>query len=422
MRLSRTCRFPFVRRALFLLFAVCFLRVGPSEAAVPPLPLRCEAPGWLNDSIRGSMNAVWRELKSGRVSGKAALEALAVVASRLFSGFAVHLSEGTVLLQPEHLASWAVVLRRPEGADRLPEECQAWLTGDLDRLRPLVQSLLDGVPPEALSWSADSFKTRLDAIVAECVPGWRASVRVAAEGRRAELELSFYPRPPLLLAFSIEILSNTVPQLLADSLSDASLGYLSSFTGFPVEWLERHKPELVTWLGARQLDSDWLKFLQARSENDIALKTVAKVTSRVDSTTYSLRGWLSGHAGSEARLQAGVHMGHFFSIWDRVSSELYGEVILWFEDWRVDGRAGFRFSPARFVWLGVETSTEDESNFWYRLHVDIARTGAYAWLRYSVDDDLETAVGYRLNRYVSLELYYESKEKDRFSLRALSNL
>ena len=40
----------------------------------------------------------------------------------------------------------------------------------------------------------------------------------------------------------------------------------------------------------------------------------------------------------------------------------------------------------------------------------------------SKNNDLEAAFGYRVNRYVSLELYYENKQKERFSLRALGNL
>lgn len=422
MLLLRTDRFTSVRRALFLLFALCFLCRGRAEAARPALPLRCDAPGWLKESIGGSMNAVWRELMGSRISRRTALEALAVVASRLFSGFSVRLTENGVFLEPERVRPWVVVARMPDGADRLPDECQAWLTADIDRLRPRLLKLLEGVPPEALQWSADSFKARVDALAAECFPGWHTTVRVTADDRRAELKVGFYPRPPLLLAFSLETLSNTVPQLLADTLSDRTQEYLSSFTGFPVEWLERHKPELLAWLSGRQRDDDWLRFLQAKSENDIKLRTVAKVTSRVDSTTYSLRGWVAGNAGSEARLEAGAHLGRFFSVGDRVPAELYGEMILRFQNWRLDGRLGLRISPLRYVWIGLETSTEDESSLWYRLHVDFARTGVYGWLRYSEDDDVESALGYRLNRYVSLELFFDNKEDDRIHLRALSNL
>ena len=92
------------------------------------------------------------------------------------------------------------------------------------------------------------------------------------------------------------------------------------------------------------------------------------------------------------------------------------------EHWHVDGRAGLRFSPWEFMWLGLEGSTEDSSPLWYRVWLGRNRPGLYGWLRYSDDDDLEAAIGYRLNRYVAFELYYDNRQDDRISLRAFSNL
>ena len=103
-------------------------------------------------------------------------------------------------------------------------------------------------------------------------------------------------------------------------------------------------------------------------------------------------------------------------------AEVYAEAILGLERWKLDGRLGLSFSPFKYVWAGIEGSTEDEAHLWYRVRFDIGRSGYYGWLRYSDHSDLESAFGYRFNRYISLELYYENKHKDRFSLRALGNL
>ena len=409
---------------VFPLLIVFILFFGMrAEGALRPLPLRCEAPQWLNNSIHGSMSAVWRELMGSRVEYRASVEALALVASRLFTGFSVRLAEnGVVFLKPEKVFHWSVSLVPPDGMNRLPDECQNWLSEDLERVRPRALNLLEGVPPEALRWSADSFKAQVDSLVEELMPGWRTSIRVQLAGTNAELEMSFYPQPPLMLALSLETLSSTVPQLLADKMSDKTLEYLSPLTGFPVSWLKHHQKQLLSWLSSKQLENNWLYALRAKAENTINLKTVTKVTSQIDSTKYSLRGWVAVHAGSDARLQAGIHLGHFFSLARSVPAEVYAEMVLGLKDWHVDGRLGLRFSPVRNVWLGVEGSTEEESKMWYRLHAELPRSGFYGWLRYSKDHDLESAVGYHMNRYISLELYYESKHKDRFSLRALSNL
>jgi len=417
----KTLRF-FVLLFVFLLLNL-FYMCGEAAAVMPPLPLRCTAPEWLERSIIGSMSAVWRELMGSRVSRQASLEALGLVASRLFNGYSVRINtEKNVVIQPERHYRWSINLAEPEGVERIPDECRSWLREDLSTLRPLIGELLESVSPEALQWSSDSFKTQIDALLSKYFPGWRAALRVQANANDAQLELKFYPKTPLLLAFSVETLSNTIPQLLADRISDKSLEFLSPLTGFPLEWLTFHKDSLLEWLGAQQLNWNRLEFLNASVDNTISFKTVTKVTTRFDSSDYSLRGWVSVHAGNDSRFQAGVRFGRFLKFWPNVPFEFYTEGIIGLERWKLDGRLGISFSPFKYVWLGIEGSTEDEASLWYRLKFDVGRSGYYGWLRYSKNDDLETALGYHVNRYVSLELYYENKQKERFSLRALGNL
>jgi len=369
------------------------------------------------------MDAVWRELSGRRIEHKAAIEAMALVASRLYTGFSVSLSRsGDVVLKPEKITDWTVSLQRPEIAHRLPEECIEWLRADLKKIRPQIQELLTGVPPEALRWSSESFKSHLDSLVENSLPGWHVYARMLVRGNEAELELNFSPTPPLMLAVNVETLSATIPQLLADTISDRTLEQLSPLTGFPLKWLEHHKESFLVWLRTNQLDNNWLHFLRAEADNEINLKPITKITSHIDSTTYSLRAWVSGHAGNEARLQAGLHLGHFFSLSSAVPAEIYSELILGLEHWQLDARLGLRFSPFRYFWLGIEGSTEDEESLWYRAFLDFAKTGFYSWIRYGRHTSREMALGYRLNRYISLELFYEKMKKDRFSLRALANL
>lgn len=418
------------RKGLLICLCVFFLAEFPAARGavwaawgMRSLPLRCEAPEWLGNTVRGSMNAVWRELMDGRIDANYAVSALALVASRLFSGYSVQLAENrTVVLRPERAYHWTVVIVPPLVEERLPEECRGWLADDLALIRPRALALLERVPPEALRWSAESFKAQIDAIVAGAMPGWHASLRVQTEGANAQLEIKLYPQPPLMLALSLETLSATLPQLLADTMSDKTLEYLSPFTGLPVDWLTRHKDQLLDWLSEKQTQNRWLRALRVKSENEINLKTVTKVTTHVDSTTYNLRSWLSAHAGGDARIEAGVHLGRFFALTPKLPAEVYAEAVLKLEDWRADGRLGLRFSPLRHFWLGVEGSTEDESSLWFLMRAEAARSGLYSWLRFSRDDDVQTALGYHLNRYISVELYYDRRHEDRLSLRALSNL
>ncbi len=385
--------------------------------------MSCEAPQWLEASIRGSMNAVWRELQNSRLVHRAAVEALALVASRLFPGFHVSLSDREqVILTPERKWNWKTTLLYPESGERLPPPCSDWLKQDIENASEELKKLLTDVPPEALRWSADSFQANMNSLIGSKIPGWRCSAHIQAEDGRAELEVKIYPQTPLLLAVAPETLSASMPQLLADRINKKTLEFLSPLTGLPLDWISFHMGEIREWLGEKQLDNDLLKVLRAGIDNEISLRPVTKVTTRVESKTLSLRGWLSVHAGSEARLEAGAHLGHYFVFHDRASAEVYSEIIMKLEHWRTDGRFGFRISPVNLLWFGIEETTEDDAHLWYRFWIDGPDKKSYGWLRYSDENDLEMALGYHLTRYFSLELYYDDRQDDRVSVRALGNL
>ncbi len=428
----------FFRRFLtvFTLLCICERTALGAGAKTPPLPISCEAPQWLEASIRGALNAVWRELQGSRLSQRAAVEALALVASRLFPGFRVSLSEenrtvagSRVILVPEEKWTWKATILYPESGERLPQPCAEWLKQDIENALKELKHLVEGVPPEALRWSSDSFQASMNSLINSRIPGWRCSAHVQAADASAELEVKIYPQTPLLLAVAPETLSASMPQLLADRINKKTLEYLSPLTGLPLDWISSHMNEIMKWLGEKQLDNDLLKMVRAGVENDITLRPVTKVTTHVESTRLSLRGWLSVHAGSDANLEAGMHLGHYFVIRtgndrsrERAAAEVYSELLMKLEHWRADGRFGFRVSPVDLLWFGLEETTEDDAHLWYRFWIDGPDKKSYGWLRYSEEDDLEMALGYHLTRYFSLELYYDDRRDDRVSVRALSNL
>lgn len=408
--------------------ALCLLAqtgVFPARGATQSFrkaPVLCEAPQWLKGSVAGSMNAVWRELHNGGVRNRSALEALALVARRLFSGFDVSLSSGReVLLHPSRQWNWTVELHMPETVGLLPSPYPDLLKQDMAAALPELQTLIDGVPPEALQWAEENFQYALNVMLSKRIPGWRGSAGVKVEGNDARLDVKLYPQPPLVLAVVPQTLSDTIPQLLADKVSDRTVELLSPLTGFPLKWAAHHRREILSWLGEKQLENGWLKTLRSSAENSIDFKPLSRVQTRIESTTASLRGWVSAHAGGEARLEAGVHFGRCFTI-GSVPSEAYVETLFKLEHWHVDARLGLRFSPLKHVWLGIEGSTEEQSDLWYRLWLGSGSHGAYGWLRWGKNSTAEAALGYHLNRYVSLELFYDTAEEDRLSLRAISNL
>ncbi|MGI6076530.1 MAG: hypothetical protein ACOYD9_09290, partial [Pyramidobacter sp.] len=352
---------------LCLFAAACAFPAAAEGRSGKKAPVSCEAPQWLEKAMAGSMNAVWRELQAGRMSHRSALEALALVAGRLFSGYDVALSpRGEVVLRPSRRWSWTAELHMPETVALLPSPYPDLLKKDMAAALPALEEFVAGVPPEALQWAEENFQYALNDLLARDVPGWRCSARVEVEGTDARLDVKLHPQPPLVLAVVPETLSDTIPQLLADKISDRTVELLSPLTGFPMSWVAHHRQEILSWLGEKQLENGWLKTLQSSAENTIDLKPLSRVKTRIESTTATLRGWVSAHAGGEARLEAGVHLGRYFNI-GSVPSEAYVEALFKLEHWHADGRLGLRFSPVRQMWLGVEASTEERSDLWYRL-------------------------------------------------------
>jgi hypothetical protein len=101
--------------------------------------------------------------------------------------------------------------------------------------------------------------------------------------------------------------------------------------------------------------------------------------------------------------------------------ELYTELILELSEWDLERRLGLRWSPWRNVWFGGEWSSV-ENIWWGRIGLDSRIGRPYAWLRLSERDDVNSAVGFRLNDYLSIELHYDSRYDDPWNVRALINL
>ncbi len=46
----------------------------------------------------------------------------------------------------------------------------------------------------------------------------------------------------------------------------------------------------------------------------------------------------------------------------------------------------------------------------------------YFWVRFSENSEKNMGVGYRLNEFLSIELHYDERDDDQWSIRAVGNL
>jgi hypothetical protein len=117
----------------------------------------------------------------------------------------------------------------------------------------------------------------------------------------------------------------------------------------------------------------------------------------------------------------GLHVGRRATLFPRFEVELYGEWIAQVDDGSLEGRYGLRWSPWGDVWLGVEW-VHPEDALWGRFMAGGRIRRPYIWLRLSEEGEANAAGGYRLNEHISLELHYDERDEDPWSVRAVGNL
>jgi hypothetical protein len=131
---------------------------------------------------------------------------------------------------------------------------------------------------------------------------------------------------------------------------------------------------------------------------------------------------MSVYAGAEERYpEVGIHFGKRVQLLPRWDMEMYWEAILKFDNWGLENRLGLRWPIWRNIWIGGEWSDIDDI-WWGRLDFESWVRRPYAWLRYSEEQDVSTALGYHINDHFSIELNYDSRNEDEINVRALLNL
>ncbi|PIE55069.1 MAG: hypothetical protein CSA35_02995 [Dethiosulfovibrio peptidovorans] len=380
-------------------------------------------PPWLVPRAQRAAQAVWTELSQRNVPPVSALDALAVVAQRLFSGYDVTISleeKGPLLsFHPTLSLPWVVTVTPPE----LQSPLTRWIQEDGQMLAQKLSHLLKGVPYRALSWGDEAFRSSLHTLMEDCLPGWRGTSVVRIDEGQVILDIALLPSPPFVLATDPRITSSTLPNVLRDRLRESFLKDLSPLVGLPVAWIDRHREQVNRWARGMAQERSTVSAVNARVDVELRPDQIAQVDASVESRRYSLRAWVAVQAGAQDRVpEFGLHFGRFAQIFSGVEPEFYGEFICELDDWDIESRLGFRWSPCSPVWIGAEYAWGDRSSLWYRLWLTGHRKGPYLWWRHSQDRENQGSLGYRINETVSLELQYDDRFDDRWSLRAVGDL
>jgi hypothetical protein len=379
---------------------------------------------WLEGSARRSMEVVYEHIPASEPAAVKE-ELLRVVADRLLLGYTVRsvvFAGGDVTIKLDVTKSspdWDVAVAAPS----LSPPVDGWFAADAEGLDGEIASLLRGVPVEALSWGDIDLKAEVDRLSAGRLPGWRAALM--ARGTMSGgviLDVSFIPEQPLTLAVSTRINSSSIPAILHSGLKDDLTKGFAPVIGIPAAWLDKHSGDLASLGGEILTGASLVRISKAEPEIMVETGVVSNVGVELESRRYAARLWMSVYAGAEERYpEVGAHLGRRVQLLPHWDMELYGELILQLDDWELESRLGMRWPIWRNVWVGGEWSDRDDL-WWGRVEFESWARRPYAWLRYSENDDLNAALGYHFNDYISIELHYDSRYEDKLNVRALLNL
>jgi len=379
-------------------------------------------PQWLVPNAQKSLNTIWDQM-SPNLSMDTRKEMMTLVSGKLFRGYSVSsvkIDQDNLILhlQPSGKINWKVDLEIPS----VNKVSEGWFRSDALIAQESIRGFLEDFPPDALTWADFTLQRKIDEVVDQHLTGWSAGTVVKVRDDATILEVSFSPAPPLVLAFDPMIDSTTIPYAFRSGLREDLLRDISSFTGLPVIWLQSHKIEFQKLVEERLSERNTVQNARATVDVEAYPDQIAQIQATVESRRYSLSAWLAVYIGADERYpEFGIHVGRIaqpFSGWD---VELYGEFITKVDDIDVESRLGLRWSPLDNVWLGFEYVDPDDI-VWYKILYSGSLKKPYFWWRHSAERQDHFALGWHLTQYLAIELLYDERYDEEWSIRLLNNL
>lgn len=407
---------------LFWIAATSFAQAAEPGGAVQVRGL----PVWLAPVAERGLSAVWGKIPEGYVQ-ETRERLLRTVASRLFEGYRVD--------QVGQLSSAGalVVALAPEGPvpamkaaivpPSLDDPLDRWFTADSEGLEDEIAHLVAHVPLASLGWGGEALRTAIVGLFSDRLPGWEPSMLIRNGNGEPVIEIRVTPAEPFVLAVEPHLDSSSLPvTMIRTDIQEDLFDLTRQVAGVPVPWLERHKEDFQSWVAAGLSDRQLVERLKGQVRVEVSPARITRARVNLESRRYAIWGWIAAYAGTEDRYpELGIHLGRRVQPWSGWEAELYAEGVLTLDDFGLESRWGLRWALAEHLWIGAERVFPDEK-WWGRLSFDAGPRNTYAWWRYSEDDDSHFGIGYRLNEHISLELHYDDRDDDAWSIRALGNL
>ena len=407
-----------IRTYLLTVFAVCAslssataasveqvtVHVASVEEAIPPLVEKRIAA-----SIQTVGNHVFLNHDSGEIVSRHEEYERTVndIINRVLIGYtvesiAIHPGSRTDL--DVRIRPWGDTIRKVHfvidyGA--LPAMGQALVDKDLEHAGDMAESLLTGLPVDALDWANGAVKSVLENELEDRVPESYPHI-VIHGGPETDVTVYMLPKLPVVRNVRVAIKGDDVPKVIFLSARNHLERDYAGLDGLPVAFVQRHERDIAAAL-QEDVQRQWVVKnygLHVTPSLSLGEDTTIDLTSKTD--FYDIRGGAYIDAGrdhsSDEDTVLMAHLGR------KIGShhEIYGAVKFMPSslDWNFIPGYFYRFAGGTQAGYQFE-SLDDSQHLWLRQPL-----GGRWTLRYDRDlthDDSEVGLHYRVDDYVGLE-------------------
>lgn len=278
---------------------------------------------------------------------------------------------------------------------------QALVDKDLEHAGDMAESLLTGLPVDALDWANGAVKSVLENELEDRVPEFYPHI-VIHGGPETDVTVYMLPKLPVVRNVRVAIKGDDVPKVIFLSARNHLERDYAGLDGLPVAFVQRHERDIAAAL-QEDVQRQWVVKnygLHVTPSLSLGEDTTIDLTSKT--AFYDIRGGAYIDAGrdhsSDEDTVLMAHLGR------KIGShhEIYGAVKFMPSslDWNFIPGYFYRFAGGTQAGYQFE-SLDDSQHLWLRQPL-----GGRWTLRYDRDlthDDSEVGLHYRVDDYVGLE-------------------
>ena len=379
-------------------------------------------PVWLKNAVTRSLSAVWSEIPDSPEIDREGT--LTLVASRLFAGYSVRVKlvnnspDIKFTANPDEIIKPEIKLNVPE----LREMASKWFINDIAGMDKKIFALVENLPQSAFTWSDEALKEAISKIINSTLPGWEFSQQIFISENSTLINITFRPGTDMILAVKPALFSRTIPAMFRTDLEAKLLPELAPLIGIPVKWAQLHKNDIERTAREFLEDKHSVENLKADVSINFSPGRISGIDANVDSKNFTFQMWVAAYAGIEGKYpEAGIFFGYHPDM--SFNAEIYTELIFSLNDFDVTRRLGARLELLNNFWAGVELQWPDNEYFIRAQYIPVKIRRPYALWRWSPElKQNEAALGYRIDEHVSIEIYYNDSNSDKFGVRGMWHL